>query len=495
MADTRSGRSPEGGRTTFDSEATVEAPLVSDGRRGWHVRLFGSQMFFRLWLSQVVSSAGDWLGFLAITALATDVGAGSPGAAVGVVMAARIAPGFFLAPVAGVLIDRWDRKKVMVICDLGRAAAFVALPFVESVLALVAVSFVLEVFTLVRSPAKEASVPNLVPQDHLTTANSLSLVAAYATMPLAAGFFAVLSTVAARLGEVDALDVFRFGDGNGLAFYVGALAFVTSAIMVSTLALPGRPPRRRPRDSVSARARLGRAFDELKEGWNFIFLNPVARAVNVGLAPAPIGGGLLVPLGPVFSQQVPGAGDAGFGLFIFSLGVGVALGVVGLSVFQSRVPKARVFVVAVFGAGGSLLVAASMSSLTAAALLVGVVGICAGAVYVLGFTLLHESVADDLRGRIFSALYTLVRLCLLIAFAVGPFLSEALGGLSSILVDGELDLFGLVVAVPGVRLTLWLAAVIILVAGVLALRSIKEDEADQHPSAPEHVAADGPERR
>jgi hypothetical protein len=91
---------------------------------------------------------------------------------------------------------------------------------------------------------------------------------------------------------------------------------------------------------------------------------------------------------------------------------------------------------------------------------------------VLGFTLLHENVEDALQGRIFSALYTLVRLCVLIAFAVGPFLSELLGRLSNRFVDGEIHA-GIDIAVPGVRLTLWLAGLIMLVAGALATMSLR----------------------
>ncbi len=98
-------------------EETVEPPT----QVALHVRLFGSHAFFRLWIAQVVSALGDWLGFLAITILAASLGSGSGGAAVGLVMSARIIPGFFLAPVAGVLVDRWDRKKIMVTCDLIRA--------------------------------------------------------------------------------------------------------------------------------------------------------------------------------------------------------------------------------------------------------------------------------------------------------------------------------------------------------------------------------------
>src|SRR5688500_732065 len=85
------------------------------------VRLFGSHAFFRLWLAQIASAMGDWIGFVAIVSVASRVGGSSPEAAVSVVMSARIIPGFFFSPVAGVLVDRWDRKKVMVSCDVARA--------------------------------------------------------------------------------------------------------------------------------------------------------------------------------------------------------------------------------------------------------------------------------------------------------------------------------------------------------------------------------------
>ena len=77
----------------------------------------------------------------------------------------------------------------------------VCLPFVDTVFGLVFASLLLECFTLLWTPAKEASVPNLVPPDHLTTANSLSLVAAYGTLPLAGAIFSVLASVSKALGE------------------------------------------------------------------------------------------------------------------------------------------------------------------------------------------------------------------------------------------------------------------------------------------------------
>ena len=436
-----------------------------------HERLFGSAAFFRLWLTQVVSATGDWLGFLAIAALATRI-SDRPEAAVGLVMSARIVPGFFLGPATGVFADRFDRKRLMVMCDVGRALVLATLPFVDTVLGLIVASLVLEVLTLLWAPAKEASVPHLVPSHHLTTANSLSLVAAYGTIPLAAGVFSLLAKASDVLGDFQLLSVFR-GTPEGLAFYFDAATFLLSAVMIWTLPLPRRRKEDRRRSS-SRRIDVGSALTDLKEGWQFVFINPVVRAVNLGLATGLVGGGMLVPLGPVFVDEVLGAGEAGFGLLILALGLGVATGVIGVSVFQRRLPKEWVFVAAVFVAGVSLVTAASMSTLGTSAAFVAVLGVCAGTVYVLGFTLLHEHVGDDLRGRIFSALYTLVRLCVLVAFAVGPFLSELLGQLSDRLVDGQLDLRAMTIAVPGVRLTLWIAGVIIFLAGFIAAASMRD---------------------
>ena len=125
--------------------------------------------------------------------------------------------------------------------------------------------------------------------------------------------------------------------------------------------------------------------------------------MNVGLATGLIGGGMLVPLGPVFSDRSSTPAPPGFGIFIFALGTGVAVGVVLLSVFQRHIPKAAgLRRRRCSSRASSLIVAASMSALGFASLFVGVLGVCAGSVYVLGFTLLHENVDDELRGRIFS---------------------------------------------------------------------------------------------
>jgi dTMP kinase len=171
---------------------------------------------------------------------------------------------------------------------------------------------------------------------------------------------------------------------------------------------------------------------------------------------------------------VLGAGNAGFGLFLFVLGLGMAAGVVVISIGQRRLPKSRVFTAAVAVAGLCLFGATSTTSLTPAVLLIGGLGVCAGTAYVLGFTLLPENVTDEFRGRIFSTLNTLVRMCLLVALVGGPFVATFLDELSRGLFgsDRKVSVLGLEIFVPGIRLTMWLAASIMVVAGGLAARTL-----------------------
>ncbi len=441
-------------------------------------RLFGSPSFFRLWLAQVASSLGDWIGFVAITALAARIaGGGSPEAAVGIVLSARLIPGFFLAPVAGVLVDRWDRKKVMVACDIGRGLVLATLPWVDTIGGLVVASLFLEILTLMWSPAKEASVPRMVPAEYLPTANSLSLVAAYGTFPIGSALFAALAGVAKFLGQYDALKGLSV-DQEFVAIYFDVLTFFISAVLISTLVLPHVRRVRADGEEASKGIEFGSAVRDMREGLSVIRHSPLIRSVMVAIATGLIGGGMLVPLGPRFAKETLGGGSAAFGLLLTALGGGMAAGIVGLSILQRRLPHQRVFVGAVVGAGLSIIVGASMSDLPTALFFVTLLGVFAGAIYVLGFTILQTNVEDEVRGRIFAVLNTLVRFCLLLAFAIAPFLSSLLDSISNRLVDRHVDLFGVGISVPGTRLTLWLGGLIILGAGALALVSMKDRSAD-----------------
>ena len=129
------GRRPGADPAPFIPSAGEETPVPPES-----FRLFGSRTFFKLWLAQVFSSLGDWVGLIAILSITAQVSNGSA-AAISLVMGARMLPGFFLATVGGVIVDRFDRRKIMVLCDLGRAALICTLPFVNSLWLLVVASF------------------------------------------------------------------------------------------------------------------------------------------------------------------------------------------------------------------------------------------------------------------------------------------------------------------------------------------------------------------
>ena len=438
--------------------ATPEAERFPPSPR----RVFGSSEYFRLWMAQVVSSLGDWIGLVAIIALAARVSGGSE-AAVGLVMAARMLPGFFLAPVGGVLVDRWDRRRTMVTCDLGRAAIVATLPFVDTLSGLFLASFLLEILTLLWSPAKDASVPNIVPPEKLAAANSLSLAAAYGTFPVGSLLFASLAGLASWLGRFDALSALQV-DRESVALWFDSVTYLASALIIMTLTLPGRPR------GNGARIDWGQTWRELIEGIRFVRTNEVVRSVMLGMGAGLIGCGAVVPLGAIYAKEVLGAGTAGFGLMMTGLGFGAAIGVLALSAVARRVPRERVFVGSLFAAGIGLILATSVSTLTPAVVLGGFFGLGAGVSYVSGFTVIQEHVADTLRGRTFATLYTIIRFCLLLSLAVSPWLAGALDSLSAALFDDRVIEVGIRIAVPGVRLTLWLGGLLTVVAGAVVSR-------------------------
>lgn len=451
-----------------------------------HVRLFGSHAFFRLWVVQVVSAFGDWLGFLAIIAVAAELGGEDTGAAaaISLVLIPRILPGLFLASAGGVIVDRFDRKRLMVGCDIARAGLILLVPLVDRLLWLVLVSFAIEIATSLWSPAKEAIVPNVTPAPHLTTANSLGLVAAWGTAPVAAVAFAGLATTSDRLAGWAALD---WLDGPRLALGLDSLTFVVSAALVATLPIVVRSEapagasrgarivraEEATRSTGRGRVDLTAGLRDLRTGWRFIRSTPVVRAVLVGFGTGMIGGGMLIPLGESFVTDVVGAGDAGFGLLLFALGLGAAVGVSVISVVQRRLPHQRAFTASLALAGCSLIVAASLESFLVVFILVAGVGLGAGGMYVLGWTILHETVDDELRGRVFASLYVVIRFCVLVAIAVGPLLASGLDLLSDALVDGQVGVLGVGVDVPGVRLALWMAGGVIVWAAMLSAASFR----------------------
>jgi dTMP kinase len=429
-------------------------------------RIFGSPSYFRLWIAQVVSSLGDWIGLIAVTAIAARIGGGNAAAAVGLVLSARVVPGLFLGSFIGVLADRLDRRRTMVCCDIGRGLVLLTLPFVKDVPGLILASLLLELFTLLWSSAKEASVPNLVERAFLPNANSLSLAAAYGTFPISSAVFAGLVRLATSFSATFGVQHLA---PESLALWFDVGTFFLSAVFVSTLALP----RRAAVSEATGGVDVARVFDDLRDGFRFIASNGVVRAVIIGLACGLAGGASVVPLGPVFSDVVLHSGSSGFGVLLTAFGVGVAFGILAVSLVQKRLPHAHMFLLSVFGGAGCLIAAASMWRLWMTSLCIVGFGLCTGSAYVLGFSMLQSEVSDELRGRIFATLYTSTRLCLFLALVVSPFLSTLFDGLSRSLVARHVEVGGVTIHLAGVRLTLWFGGLVILGGGLLAQRALR----------------------
>ena len=181
----------------------------------------------------------------------------------------------------------------------------------------------------------------------------------------------------------------------------------------------------------------------------------------------------MVPLSQVFATEVLGS-KSEFGVLLFALGTGGAIGVFALLAFQKRLPRDTVFEWSIIGAGVSLALAAAFNEGGLTAVMTAGVGACAGAAYVTGFTVLQETVTDDLRGRTFATLYAVVRLCLLLSLTVSPLFADLYEWLFS-LAAGEprITLGGFSYAFPGVRLALWGGAVLTILSGLYARHELK----------------------
>jgi dTMP kinase len=371
--------------------------------------------FRRLWISLSLSSLGDWLGLLALTALAPRLAHNSYAAenlAVAAVFILRLAPAVVIGPLAGVIADRLDRRLTMVVTDVARFALFLSIPLVGTLTWLFVATFLIEVASLIWIPAKEASVPNLVPRERLETANQLSLFTTYGSAPVAAALFAGLALLTGILDN--ALPQITPVD---LALYVNAATFLVSGLTILRLAIPN------PRTGSEKRVGIWRT---LVEGWQYVAGNRLVRGLVVGMLGAFAAGGAVIGLARTFVTDL-GGGDPGYGLLFGTVFLGLALGMFLGPRLLPDFSRRRLFGLAIGGAGLALAALALFPNLVVAVIITLVIGAFAGVAWVTGYTLLGLEVADELRGRTFAFVQTMVRVVLVLVLAVAPLLAAAIG--------------------------------------------------------------------
>jgi dTMP kinase len=408
--------------------------------------------FSRLWRAGLISSTGDWVAILATLTLADELAGGG-----GIVLAlmSRVVPGLFFAAIGGVIADRLPRKYVMIAVEIGRACLVFSLAFVETISALIYVSLAMEALTLVFQPAKEATVPTLVARSEIVRANSLSLSAAYGTFPLGAAIFTAIAPISDDITFGGLLP----GTVVGLAFLLDALTYVTSALILTTLPAQARRQRR---PGQKRRFSLMAPLRDLWEGITFVAGHRRIRSVVLAMTVALAGGGIIVVLGKPFATSVLGVGTVGFPALLTAFGLGAGAGIVGVTIWGPRFQnKDVVFAFALLVTGVSLASAAFVKTLFGGVGWISAMGLGAGAAYVLGFAHLHEQTEDDLRGRTFAALLSLMRVGLLTAMMVAIPLSN--------LFEGVLP--GLMSSGP--RMVLLTGGITILGSGLVTIWSVR----------------------
>ncbi|MCA1707328.1 MAG: dTMP kinase, partial [Actinobacteria bacterium] len=421
--------------------------------------LFRNRDYMRFFMAQAVSSLGDWIGVIAIAVFASRIGGVK---AVGLVMTARVLPGFIAGPIGGVLADRWDRKRTMVVADIVRAVIIFSLPFFPNLLYLLLASVLLESMTLVWGPAKDASLPHVVPPSHLTHANSLSLFAIYAPWPLASIVFAGLAALGGMVGEsVPVLEGLR-NSREALALWVNSLTFVFSAIMIGSLSITSSTTR-------AAKLDFKEAGRDLLEGLRFVRDDRRVRPWLLGIAFTFTAAGGVFSLGVGFVKDVLGASpDSGFAFLIGFLATGMIIGLLLAGPIAKKIAPDIMFSSAILLSGAGLIGLASMGSLNTAIPMVSALGFFGGLAYSTGYTLMQTRTTDELRGRTFSAAYTLIRIGTLVGLGLFPFLAGFIG---DHVVSSP---FGGEIALPGSRITLWIAGLFAIGGGLFSMRAIGE---------------------
>jgi dTMP kinase len=404
-------------------------------------------------------SLGDWLGLLATTALAQQLSGGSYATAnfaIAGVFIARLLPAVFLGPIAGVIADRLDRRILMVVADVIRFALYISIPIVNNYFWLYTATILVECVSLFWSPAKDASVPNLVPKEKLESANQVSLFAAYGTAPIAAGLFAILALLSSAIAS--AFPSFK-GNSIDIALYINALSFAFSAWTIFNL----REIPKRHQVGKKADSSVGKS---LIEGYKVVSSSKIIRGLIVGMIGAFIAAGAVIGLARTFVGDL-GGGDAGYGVLFGSVFTGLAIGIAfGPKIF-AQFSRRRLFGASLTVAGSFLVLLAAIPNFTLAVFIVIILGAFSGVCWVTGFTMLGLEVHDDVRGRTFAFMQSIIRVTLVAVLAISPIIAAYIG-------EYRIKVRNTEVAYNGAAITLLFAGLFAILIGAVSYHQMKD---------------------
>jgi dTMP kinase len=415
--------------------------------------------FRKLWNSMVFSSLGDWLGLLATTALAAQLSGGSYATAnfaIAGVFIARLLPAVFLGPIAGVIADRFDRRKLMVTADIFRAALYISIPIVNTYFWLYTAMILVECLTLFWSPAKEATVPNLVGKEKLESANQASLLAAYGTAPVAAILFSLLTLFASA---INSLFPFSIGTSVDIALYANAATFAFAAFTIWGL-------KEIPKGAAANKTKDENVWKSLHDGWKSVSETKLIRGLVVGMIGAFSAAGAVIGLARTFVGDL-GGGDAAYGVLFGAVFTGLAIGIAfGPKIF-AQFSRRRLFGASLTTAGFFLVLLALIPNLVLAVFTVIFLGAFSGVTWVTGFTMLGMEVQDEVRGRTFAFVQSLIRITLVAVLAIAPAAAAAFGVHTYQIQNATFNF-------NGAQVTILIAGLIASIIGYISYRQMRD---------------------
>ena len=488
-----------------DTGAALGASTASTGA---YRRILSKKRFRRLWYAQFVSGIGDWLVIGFLMPLVTTLSGGSSFAVAGILIA-KIIPALVFSSVTGVLVDRFDRRKVMIAADLVRALLALVLITTNSLAVIYIVVLLMETASLFFWPARNSLIPYLVDEDDITAANGLAYTTQQASMLIGlTAVGAILAGFEAAVRALLAADVPIVGKFVGLfapallgpraGVVLDVFTFLFSALMVASIKVKARPTHMAEGERALDMSLIGK---DVIESFRFLGEHKELRGLLITIGLAILGGGAIVPVGfnyvqdnltgtLPFAEQVPILQQLTASPAVFML-VFMAMGMVVGALFVPRLEHAirlqLLFAGSVAAFGVALLGFASVNTYWVAGIFAIIAGACIATVTVAGNSYVVRTTADELRGRVFTAMESVIKVSLLLSMVVMAPLADLMGKV----IQKAIDTYNLApssVTMTGSRLTLQISALIVLGAAVYAFKTLSWREAD--PEATVAVTAE-----
>jgi len=387
-------------------------------------------LFTMFWVAQAVSLFGDRLNNFSLVALINRF-ASKPGLTLSKVYLAMYLPVFALAPVIGVLLDRLNKRWVLVVTDLlrGTLVFFIPLLFIRtgSFFPVLAVVFLLAIGNLFFLPAKSGLIPELVPGDRLIRVNSILWTAG------------IVGVIGGFLGGGFIFDYLSWP----ACFYVDGLTYLLSAVLLTGIAVHGRKKRS---DAVKENVKRPSLFAAIREG-----------LIEIRRAPAiifPLGiqaliffgaGGFSVLAIVLIKEASPSGSSLGLSVAGLSIGLGMGLGsLLTHRLYVATTRQKQTEYLLLFCLVPSTAVVASGWGFLAIGVGTFMTGLVTSPLFIISESDLQRVIASDVRGRVFSFREILTRSLFLISAFSFTILGELLGK------DILLFLLGLFLATTGV---------------------------------------------